>query len=95
MTVENGSRGIYLVRCPKAVLSGIAAKNMRGPSPAGQCVSFVLSDGALLTNFYCFNEPQIAWTADNVNAWRSSGVVINNGLIDGNNSPNSTAVQME
>ena len=32
---ENGSRGISLVSCQRAKLSGIVAKNVRGPFPAG------------------------------------------------------------
>ena len=93
--VENGSKGIAFNSSPGAQLKNIEAFNMRGPFPAGSCFAFSHSDGTVLENFYCYNDPEISWTEDSVSTWRSSNVIMRNGVIDGNNSLTGMAVMYE
>lgn len=93
--VVGGAAGIELHRCPGARLRGIAARNMLGPYPRGQCVQFSECDGASLTNFHCRNELNRSWPEDSVSVWRSKGVSIRDGLVDGSNAPNGVGVMFE
>ena len=84
-----------MIYSPGAELEGIVGKNVRGPFPSGTCFSFVYSDEVSLNNFTCYNDLNIAWTGDSINAWRSSNVSITNGVVDGNHGITSMGVQME
>ena len=93
--VEGGSTGIGLHACPRARLSAIVGLNVLGPFPRGQCVQFSRSHGASLDQFLCRNEANRAWTEDSISIWRSAGVTVSNGLVDGNNSPSGVGVIFE
>jgi hypothetical protein len=93
--LERGSSGVFLDRCPGAVLRQIEGYDFRGPFPRGQVVQFARSDDGLLEDFYTLNPGGSAWTEDNVNVWRSSNVTVRRGHIDGNNSPSGVGVIFE
>jgi hypothetical protein len=93
--VENGSRGISMRNCSGAQLTSIVAKNMRGPNPGGQCVQFEYSHDSLLDNFFCKNDIDASWPGDSISAWRSSNVVISNGVVEGSNAPYGMCVMFE
>ena len=92
---ENGSRGISLGSSPSPTLTNVVAKNPRGQQPAGQCFQLNQSDDGLLENFYCYSDYDIAWNGDSVSMWRSSNVVVRNGVVDGNNAGNGICVMFE
>jgi hypothetical protein len=81
--------------CSGAQLTSIVAKNMRGPAPAGQCVQFEYSHDTLLDNFYCKNDIDVSWPADSISAWRSSNVIVSNGVVEGSNAPWGMCVMFE
>ena len=93
--VENGSRGISLVNCTGSYLTGISAFNVRGPFPGGQCVQFSKSHDSTLINFHCYNDLDIAWPEDSISAYRSSNVMIADGVVDGSNAPTGICVMFE
>ena len=93
--VENGSRGVSLVGCENAVLDGIVAKNVRGPFPAGQCVQIGYGHGSTLTRFTCINELDIAWPEDSISIYRSSDVLVSDGVIEGSNAPTGICLMFE
>lgn len=95
VSVEGGSSGINLNACPHARLSRIVARNMHGPYPRGQCVQLGESHGATLEHFHCVNEMDRSWPEDSISVWRSKGVAIRYGLVDGNNAPNGVGVMFE
>ena len=93
--VLGGATGIELHRCPGVQLRHISARNVRGPYPRGQCVQFSQCDGASLSNFFCHNEPNRSWPEDSISVWRSAGVSVREGLVDGNNAPNGVGIMFE
>ena len=93
--VENGSKGIRLVESPDSHVSHVVAKNFRGPYPGGGCFAFTMSHRSVLDDFYCHNDPDISWTGDSMNMWRSSEVTISNGLINGSNAPTGMCIMFE
>ena len=92
---ENGSRGISLIKSSSPKLTNVVAKNPRGQQPAGQCFQLNQSDDGLLENFYCYSDYDVAWNGDSISMWRSSNVVMRNGVVDGNNAPNGICVMYE
>ena len=84
-----------MVGCPGAQLTNIVARNVRGPFPAGQCVQVGYSDGAVLDNFFCQNDIDVAWPEDSISAYRSSDVEITNGVVEGSNAPTGICVMYE
>lgn len=93
--VMGGSTGVELHLCPRASVSYLVALNVVGPYPRGQCIQFSSSHDAKLDHFYCHNEASMSWTEDSVSVWRSGGVTVSNGLVDGNNSPTGVGVMFE
>lgn len=89
--LTRGSSGIYLNACPSAKLTQIEGYDFRGPFPRGQLVQFNASNDGLLDGFSVVNG-HTSWTEDNVNVYKSTNVVIRNGLVDGNNSPSGVGV---
>lgn len=94
-TIHDASTGIYLLNSPGTTLQGIEGYDMRGPMPRGQLVQFDKSGDSTLTDFYVLNDPDVAWTEDNVSVYQSPNVTIQNGVIDGNNSPSGVGVMFE
>ncbi|HEX7601676.1 MAG TPA: right-handed parallel beta-helix repeat-containing protein, partial [Polyangiaceae bacterium] len=89
--LTRGSSGIYLDTCALASLTQIEGYDFRGPFPRGQLVQFNASDGGLLDGFSVVNG-HTSWPEDNVNVYKSKGIAIRNGLVDGNNSPSGVGV---
>jgi hypothetical protein len=89
--LSRGSSGIYLQESPSATLTQIEGYDFRGPFPRGQLVQFNQSDSSTLAGFSVVNG-HTSWPEDNVNIYRSGGVSVRNGLIDGNNSPSGVGV---
>ncbi|TXP93476.1 hemolysin, partial [Escherichia coli] len=94
-TLREGSSGIYLLNSPGAALSGIEGYDFHGPFPRGQLVQFDKSPDSTLDTFYVKNNPDVAWTEDNISVYQSANVTISNGVIDGNNSPSGVGVMFE
>lgn len=77
-------------------MKNVIAKNIRGPFPAGQCFQIANeSDDSTLEDFYCLNEEGKCWTEDTISAWRSAGVEIKNGVVDGGNGMTGMGVMFE
>lgn len=93
--LTGASSGVELQSCPRASVRRLVGTNFLGPYPRGQCVQFSESHGAVLDQFACHNEPQHSWTEDLISVWRSAGVVVRNGLVDGSNSPTGVCVMFE
>jgi hypothetical protein len=86
-----GSSGIYMIQCPQSELRFVEGRDFRGPFPRGQLVQWDKSPGGLLEDFSVIN-PAGSWPEDNVNVYKSQGVTIRRGLVDGNNSPSGVGV---
>jgi len=93
--VENGSKGVQVHSSPGAQISSVVARNPRGPYPGGNCFAITKSDHTILKDFYCFSDQEIAWNGDSINAWRSSHVIIKDGIVHGNNGPTGMGVMFE
>lgn len=93
--VEGGSKGISVIDSPGALLKKVVARNMRGPFPAGQCFQIQRSDDTVLTDFHCKNDIEIAFSEDPISVYRSSGVIVKDGVVDGSNSPAGMGVMFE
>lgn len=89
--VTRGSSGIYLVESPASHLSFIEGHDFRGPFPRGQLVQWDKSNDGILEDFSVVNTSD-SWTEDNVNVYKSTGLQIRRGLVDGNNSPSGVGV---
>jgi hypothetical protein len=89
--LTRGSSGIYLLQCPSSQLSHVEGHDFRGPFPRGQLVQWDKSDAGLLEDFSVEN-PATSWPEDNVNMYKSLGMTVRRGLIDGNNSPSGIGV---
>ena len=76
-------------------MSKVVSKNVRGPFPAGQCFQFVRCDNTVLEEFYCYNDPWVAVPEDSISAYRSSNVVIRDGVVQGSNAPTGICVMFE
>ena len=94
-TVRDGASGLYIQQSPNAVIDHVDGYNFHGPFPRGQFVQFGFSDGSRLTNFYTKSDLRNSRTEDNVNVYHSNNVTIENGVIDGNNSPSGVGVLFE
>jgi hypothetical protein len=86
--VDGGHRGIEINHCDGPVLQTIEGSNQTGDfiiSGGGAFVQWLESNGGSLTDFYNFRSPigPAVTAGDVVNVWRSSGVTITHGLIDG------------
>lgn len=53
------------------------------------------SDDTVLSNFHCLNDPFVSWTEDSISIWRSSNVVVKDGVVDGNNANTGICVMFE
>lgn len=89
--LTRGSSGIYLVESPTSHLSFIEGHDFRGPFPRGQLVQWDKSNDGVLEDFSVVNTSD-SWTEDNVNVYKSTGLQIRRGLVDGNNSPSGVGV---
>ena len=67
----NCSSGVYTVHSDAPNISFIKCVNMRGPYPRGQCVQFNQSNNCSLSDFYSYNDLNVAWTSDNVSVFQS------------------------
>jgi hypothetical protein len=94
-TLREGSTGIYVLDSPGAILQGIEGYDFHGPEPRGQLVQFDKSPDSVLQDFYVHNDPNVAFTEDNVSVYQSDNVTIQRGVIDGNNSPSGQGVIFE
>ena len=52
-------------------------------------------DDSRLEDFHCFNDYAISWTGDSISAYRSSNVIVKNGIVDGNNANNGICLMYE
>ena len=95
VTLRDGATGIYANYSPRTIVDHADGYNFHGGFPRGQFVQFGYSDGSKLTNFYTRNELTKSRTEDNVNVYHSNNVVIENGVIDGNNSRSGVGVLFE
>ncbi|GEM_PF-2229326 len=93
--LTRGSSGIYLLQSPDARLSFLEGYDFRGPFPRGQLVQFNNSPGGWVEDFSTINPPETSWPEDVINFYISSDGIVRRGLIDGNNSSNGVAVQIE
>ncbi|MBN8610705.1 MAG: right-handed parallel beta-helix repeat-containing protein [Deltaproteobacteria bacterium] len=89
--LTRGSSGVYLVDSPGSRLEDLEGHDFRGPFPRGQLVQWNRSDDGVLEGFSVVN-PASSWPEDNVNVYQSTGIVIRDGLVDGNNSPSGVGV---
>jgi hypothetical protein len=89
--LTRGSSGIYLVESPASRLGFIEGHDFRGPFPRGQLVQWDTSNDGVLEDFSVVNTKN-SWTEDNVNVYKSTGLQIRRGLVDGNNSPSGVGV---
>ena len=90
-----GRRASTCSNSPGAVLQGIEGYDFHGPFPRGQLVQFNKSPNSSLSDFYVRNDPNVAFTEDNVSVYQSDNVTIQRGVIDGNNSPSGQGVIFE
>ena len=90
--VEGGSKGISIRWTPGAVLKKVVARNVRGPYPSGQCFTIQYSDDSVVQDFHCLNEDMIAWPEDSISVYRSSGVVLQDGVVNGGSSPTGQCI---
>ena len=94
-TVRDGASGIYIQQSPNVVVDHVDGYNFHGGFPRGQFVQFGFSDGSRLTNFYTKSDLYNSRTEDNINVYHSNNVTIENGVVDGNNSPSGVGVLFE
>ena len=90
--LEKGETGLYAYKVDNLRISNLYCRDIRGPFWRGQCVQFHQSDGASLKNFYTLQLLESSSGHDNINAFESRDVVVENGLIDGNWSRNGVGV---
>jgi hypothetical protein len=83
--MRDGSSGIDLEGTPAAMVSFVESYDVRGPMPAA-CVRLALSDGAVLSDFYCENDLVVARPFNVVEIQHSNDVTVQRGLLDGNNA---------
>ncbi len=83
--MRDGSSGIDLEGTTAANVSFVESYDVRGPMPAA-CVRLALSDGAVLSDFYCFNDLVVARPFNVVEVQHSSDVTVQRGLLDGHNA---------
>jgi hypothetical protein len=95
VTLHDGATGIYANYSPRTIIDHADGYNFHGGMPRGQFVQFGYSDDSKLTNFYTKNDLTQSRTEDNVNVFHSNNVTIENGVIDGNNSPSGQGVLFE
>jgi hypothetical protein len=95
VTLRDGATGIYANYSPRTIVDHADGYNFHGGFPRGQFVQFGYADGSKLTNFYTRNDLTNSRTEDNVNVYHSNNVVIENGVIDGNNSRSGVGVLFE
>jgi len=86
--VDGGSLGIEISSCSPSVLQGIEGSNQTGildPNGAGAFVQWINSNNGLLDDFYNYRAPNgpAKTGGDVVNGYRSTGITVKNGLIDG------------
>src|SRR3712207_2633657 len=94
--MRDGASGIYIQNSPNAVITNIEGYNFHGPFPRGQLVQIASnSDNSKVSGFYVYNDLKNSRTEDVVNVFHSNNVTIENGLIDGCNSPTGAAVLYE
>jgi hypothetical protein len=93
--VTDPSTGVYIQSSESPYVSNLKVINARGPFPRGQCAQFNGCPNFILDGFYGLNDTSIAWTVDGVNAYNSPDGLIQNGIIDGNNCPNGSCIQIE
>jgi len=55
----------------------------------------VRSHGTILEDFYCFNDIYLSVPEDSISAYRSSDVVIRDGVVQGSNAPTGICVMFE
>ena len=95
VTLHDGATGIYANYSPRTIIDHAEGYNFHGGFPRGQFVQFGYSDGSKLTNFYTKNDLTKSRTEDNVNIFHSNNILIENGVIDGNNSRTGVGVLFE
>jgi hypothetical protein len=96
VTVRDGATGIYVQQSPNTIIDHVDGYNFHGGIPRGQFVQFASnSDNSKLSNFYTRSDLTNSRTEDNVNVFHSNNVIIENGVIDGNNSPSGVGVLFE
>ena len=95
VTLHDGATGIYANYSPRTIIDHAEGYNFHGGFPRGQFVQFGYSDGSKLTNFYTKNDLTQSRTEDNVNIFHSNNILIENGVIDGNNSRTGVGVLFE
>ncbi len=96
VTVRDGASGIYVQQSPNTIIDHVDGYNFHGGIPRGQFVQFASnSDNSKLSNFYTRSDLTMSRTEDNVNVFHSNNVIIENGVIDGNNSPSGVGVLFE
>ena len=93
--VTDPSTGVYIQSSASPSVSYLKVIDPRGPFPRGQCIQFNGCPDFVLDGFYGLNDTSIAWTVDGVNAYNSPRGLIQNGVIDGNNCPNGSCIQVE
>ena len=93
--LRGGSAGVYVLESAHAHLSYLEGYDFRGPDPRGQLVQFDKSPNCILEDFSAINDPEVAWTADNVSVYYSDNCVVRRGFLDGNNGPWSVGVMFE
>jgi hypothetical protein len=91
VTMRNGWGGAWIQSCPASTLTSIEGDNMRGD----HFVLFALTSGAVLSGFVDNEDIDTSRISDNVNAWKSDHIVIDNGVIHGNNQINGAGVQLD
>jgi hypothetical protein len=91
VTMRNGWGGAWIQSCPGSTLTSIEGDNMRGD----HFVLFALTSGAVLSGFVDNEDIGVSRISDNVNAWSSDHIVIDNGVIRGNNQINGAGVQLD
>jgi Right handed beta helix region len=93
--LRGGSAGVYVLESPRVHLSHLEGFDFRGPDPRGQVVQFDKSPNCTLEDFSAINDPDVAWTADNVSIYFSDGCIVRRGLLEGNNGPWSVGIMFE
>lgn len=93
--LRGGSSGVWVLQSSDVHLSYLEGYDFRGPFPRGQLAQFVESPNCILEDFSAINDPNVAWTEDNVSLYYSDDCVVRRGLLDGNNSPSGVGVMFE